>query len=447
MSEQEKSEVRSKLFGKEGGGVQAESFSNDMKETASNSMAKALYKVFVEKTNEFVDPNQLKSQLEEASNSETTEGRKYKVRVSDKQSGVSYVRYATRKKINQLREKGLDVEMTEYGTPYEGERTKGEKTSEVLSKRGKKDYDGDGKVESGAKEHAGAVHNAIQRKKGGVPDGKDTSSVKESFLGEVSRMANLPQTDAPAIADPNMNIDQIDLLPTNKRNKVTVNPSNTVLAHTELSGEIILETGYSKFLEMLQEKKMTKSMKKKEKKLKSKYDDSGMKASMQKQYGEKEGKKVYFATIRKQAVKEESECGSDDESKDDPRSIKTKVNLVKNKLRSMGLKMSYEPEGEVIDERTRYAKETGKDPQTGKPSVKGGSLGGNDINSRVMRNVSANIRKTGGLVSSRGKAIQPQGKKKVRGQKQVPMFTPVSRIKRDLSLKREPNPDIGSRFD
>jgi len=39
----------------------------------------------------------------------------------------------------------------------------------------------DGKVESGAKEYRGAVHNAIQRKKGGKADGQDTSSVKEGF--------------------------------------------------------------------------------------------------------------------------------------------------------------------------------------------------------------------------------------------------------------------------
>jgi hypothetical protein len=49
------------------------------------------------------------------------------------------------------------------------------------------------------------------------------------------------------------------------------------------------------------------------------------------------------------------ECGSDDKKKkgeqEDPRSMKTKVNLVKNKLRAMGLKMSYEPEGEQIDEQ------------------------------------------------------------------------------------------------
>ena len=43
-------------------------------------------------------------------------------------------------------------------------------------KKADKDYDGDGKVESGSKEHAGVVHNAIQKKKGGKADGKDTRS-------------------------------------------------------------------------------------------------------------------------------------------------------------------------------------------------------------------------------------------------------------------------------
>lgn len=46
-----------------------------------------------------------------------------------------------------------------------------ERTGYGLAKR---DYDGDGKIESPSKEHAGAVHNAIQTKKGGTPDGQDT---------------------------------------------------------------------------------------------------------------------------------------------------------------------------------------------------------------------------------------------------------------------------------
>ena len=44
----------------------------------------------------------------------------------------------------------------------------------LVQEKAKKDYDGDGKIESGSKEHAGAVHNAIQKKKGLKPDGKDT---------------------------------------------------------------------------------------------------------------------------------------------------------------------------------------------------------------------------------------------------------------------------------
>ena len=54
----------------------------------------------------------------------------------------------------------------------------------------------------------------------------------------------------------------------------------------------------------IEEAKMTPAQKRKDTRLKKKYDKSDMKKSMQKQYGKEEGKKVYFATIRKQAMKE-----------------------------------------------------------------------------------------------------------------------------------------------
>ena len=63
----------------------------------------------------------------------------------------------------------------------------------IYEKKADKDYDGDGKVESGSKEHAGAVHNAIQRKKGLKPDGQDTRKeeveVEEENLDEGLRDA------------------------------------------------------------------------------------------------------------------------------------------------------------------------------------------------------------------------------------------------------------------
>ena len=102
---------------------------------------------------------------------------------------------------------------------------------------------------------------------------------------------------------------------------------------------------------------------------------------------------------------------------------------------------------ETIDERTRYAKETGKDFQTGKPSEKGGTLGGDDRHSKVMRHMQKDLRKSGGMMSSRKKPIQPQGKKKVPGAKPPKGVTPVDRIKGQLARKRAPKPDIGSRFD
>jgi hypothetical protein len=109
---------------------------------------------------------------------------------------------------------------------------------------------------------------------------------------------------------------------------------------------------------------------------------------------------------------------------------------------------SYEPEGETIEERTRYAKETGKDPQTGKPSVKGGNKP-----DPAFAKVSGELRKTGGLMSSRRKPIQPQGKKKEKGKvgykerKGETGVTPVDRIRAKLAKRRAPKPDIGSRFD
>lgn len=54
------------------------------------------------------------------------------------------------------------------------------------------------------------------------------------------------------------------------------------------------------------ERKMTKKEKSKEERLKDKYDDSGMKASMKKQYG-KDWKSVYYATIRKKAMSKKTE--------------------------------------------------------------------------------------------------------------------------------------------
>ena len=353
MGEQEKAEVRAKLFGKEGGGMQAEDFTNYMKDSASNAVSKALYKVFLEKNEEVIDANQLKYGLEEKVN-DTSEGKKYKVRVTDRKSNVTYVRYATRQKISELRAKGLEVEMTEYGTPYEGERTKGEKTAEVLGNRAKKDYDGDDKIESGAKEYRGSVHNAIQRKKGGVADGKDTSSVKESFLGEVAATANLPQIDASQQVNPDTNPTQIDF--TTKKNKIVVNPTDNsqskLMSHHEMEGDVIIENGYSKFLKKvhsLQEKAESEQQQKlfglalsvkRGQTPRSEVSDEVLKIvdTMSEKEIRKFAKTKHEGIPKQKVQKEETECGSKEEDKVDRRPLATAINLAKNKARSMGAK-------------------------------------------------------------------------------------------------------------
>ena len=129
-------------------------------------------------------------------------------------------------------------------------------------------------------------------------------------------------------------------------------------------------------------------------------------------------------------------AGPEEKSKkdgdEDPRSMGTKIRLAKNKLRSMGLKMSYDMEGNQIDERTRYAKETGKDFKTGNPSEKGGTRTGDTAFDQVSRQ----MRKTGGMMSSRGNPIQPQGKTKTPGAKGYKGVTPVDKIKGKLAQKR-----------
>lgn len=82
----------------------------------------------------------------------------------------------------------------------------------------------------------------------------------------------------------------------------------------------------------LDEEKMTSADMKREEKLKKKYDDSEMKANFIKQYGPEKGKSVYFAYIRKQAMKEEVEL---DEAKL-PRAEKRRIRQERQKGKSKG---------------------------------------------------------------------------------------------------------------
>lgn len=116
----ERKAVKDKLFGKKGG--VSEQYSVESVDWAVDSVANALYKVFVEGVEK-----EEKIELQYSEELAEEKERKYKVRVTDPKNDKSYVRYATREKITALRAKGLKVEMTEHGDPYEGTKREGKK--------------------------------------------------------------------------------------------------------------------------------------------------------------------------------------------------------------------------------------------------------------------------------------------------------------------------------
>jgi hypothetical protein len=362
MAANERTMVKQKLFGKSLG----EEYG--MQEAATNTLAKVMMKVFVDGNLE--EENFSKIYEEEIKSSPD---QKYKVEVTDKNSGRSYIRWATRDKISQLRlnpnitdVKLLDTRDTRE--PYEGERNKGSQTARVSAGKGldpvgreDSDVNNDGKVNKTDKyllKRRGAIGSAIQKRKG----------LGEDFIGE-------KKSDG-----------KIDIMPKGKNNKScvkvfpkddNVSKSGVINASYENNVNAIAETAYSKFLRTIQEKmNLAKA-------------DMGdvikdFQTSNAPQFENKPKKKLQQMAIAakleaERGVKEESECGSENKEKErDTRGDYAKVAGVKNKLRAMGMKnpivmtAGYNPEGEVVDERTRYAKETGKNVRTGRPSVEGG---------------------------------------------------------------------------
>ena len=129
----------------------------DVKDLVQEHASKALFKVFVEHHKKDENGNTIPHEDEEIT--EAKDGEKtYKVRVTDKKTGNSYVRMASRAKIADLRNNPniSSVEMTGYGEPTKSEKYKGSSTSKVkkgLDPVGKEDsdVDNDGDVDSSDK--------------------------------------------------------------------------------------------------------------------------------------------------------------------------------------------------------------------------------------------------------------------------------------------------------
>jgi hypothetical protein len=161
--------------------------------------------------------------------SEEVDGEKLYSVVIRYKNGTTYRKRTSRSEINRLRSNPnvSSVEMTKYG----------------VDGLAKKDYDGDGKIESPSKEHAGAVHNAIQRKKGGVPDGQDTrgkttkKKLKSHGLGEgfSNWRGDLCEIDGEI-----ENKKQAQIKEKKVKNKIVINPPLNLETNIQnLGGELI----------------------------------------------------------------------------------------------------------------------------------------------------------------------------------------------------------------
>ena len=274
----------------------------DVSDTVNESVVNALLKVFAKKT-----------QLEDADGNvayevtdivqEEMKDTKYKIRVTDKSTGKTYVRMADREKIGQLRAdpRISSVEMTGYGDSYDKPVGKGK----------------------------------------GEEEKKETA--KEEFIHEVNVEDDNPEA----------NTKKIDVM--KGKNKIIINPTQSEEAKPEegTSAEKTKESSADKRIRMVKRKIL-------QSKMQAVRQGAGADIVAHTELeGEEISEKAGCAHTHEGAecsVHGKGECPPESSSKkekedtDDYRSMPAKVNMVRNKLRAMGLKMSYEPEGDLVDE-------------------------------------------------------------------------------------------------
>ena len=244
---------------------------------------------------------------------EAAEGSKYTVRVKDKKTGKSYLRKADRAKIAELR-KNPNISSVEIAGKGAAESDTYDKTGK--GKKADKDYDGDGKIESGTAEYMGSRDKAIKK-----------AMAKEEFI----------------VAEGEEKEKKLDVM--KGKNKIVVNPPmNEQQSTMDKDKE---QTGPSP-----EEKKQLEN---KKKMLQKKMMMQRQTMQMQKQgrlplnYSEEnEGN---GACLKCGEIHEGSCSSKPKESKEtaDSRGSYAMMNLIKNKLRARGLKMSYEPQGEMTE--------------------------------------------------------------------------------------------------
>ena len=272
----------------------------DVSDTVNESVVNALLKVFTKTTQlEDADGNPAYEITDVVQEMKDT---KYKVRVTDKSTGKTYVRMADREKISQLRAdpRISSVEMTGYGDSYDK-----------------------------------PVGKEKEEKK---------ETAKEAFIHEVN-----VEDD-----NPDANTKKIDVM--KGKNKIIINPtqSEEMKPGEDTSAEKTKESSADKRIRMVKRKIL-------QSKMQAVRQGAGADIVAHtelegEQISEGEGAVRYCPACDKDETRDECKAGGeywDENSKpakaEDPRGMKTKVDMVRNKLRAMGLKMSHVPEGEMTE--------------------------------------------------------------------------------------------------
>ena len=276
------------------------------------------------------------------------EERKFVIKVVDKATGNTSYRKADRAKIAELRANKNIASVEITGRKEPDDAYKGD-PKPAGGKKAKKDYDGDGKIESGTAEYMGSRDKAIKK-----------AMAKEEFIADAKEEDKEDK--------------KLDVM--KGKNEVKINPSlgESIKAELDALKAKKVEEAMAAAKEAGPSPEERQQLMNKDKMLKKKIMMQKQTMQMQKQgrlplnYSE-EANCAHNNEGEECAVHGKSECPTEskkvegekdgtfdalrtmkpDAEKDDPRSMPTKINLAKNKLRAMGLKMSYDMEGEMTE--------------------------------------------------------------------------------------------------
>ena len=366
------------------------------KTLATESAVSALYKVFVEHHQKDKDGNTIPHEDELNESDEKT----FKVRVTDKKTGKSYVRMASRTKIAELRANSnvSSVEMTGYGEPAKSEKFKGKSTAATKSGKGldpvgkeDSDIDNDGDVDKSDKylhKRRKAIGKAIAAKEdynwqNGFAELIEKKDKEKKITGEgvnnqklikvfpVGEQMEEPKDKQLDQKEKKANMAKKQVLQ-KKLQAVRMGAGSDIQASHEPEGDMV-EAKVDK--DMIFGKSAARNERRFGKK--GQFDPAGSGPR-----GQGTSERAQLAVKRTQehqarrgvktkGMKEEMmkpEIDTKPKSKkekteeEDPRSMYTKLNLAKNKMRAMGLNMGYEPDKGLVDAYNKVYDNISEDP-------------------------------------------------------------------------------------